>query len=52
MVVTAELDPLRDEGRAYAERLEQAGVKVVAKPYSGIIHGFFWMAACSGTAAR
>ncbi|HYH30374.1 MAG TPA: alpha/beta hydrolase [Pseudonocardia sp.] len=48
MVITAEFDPLRDEGRAYAERLQEAGVKVVAKPYSGIIHGFFWMAGVLG----
>jgi acetyl esterase len=48
MVITAEFDPLRDEGRAYAERLQQAGVKVNAKSYSGIIHGFFWMAGVLG----
>lgn len=43
MVVTAEYDPLRDEGRAYAERLQEVGVAVHARSYDGVIHGFFWM---------
>jgi acetyl esterase len=41
MVMTAECDPLRDQGEAYAGRLREAGVVVTVKRYEGMFHPFF-----------
>lgn len=52
VIAVAGFDPLRDEGIAYADALEQAGVPVVLRHYEDLVHGFFGMGSFSAAADR
>jgi acetyl esterase len=52
VIVTAEHDPLRDEGEAYAERLREASVPVKARREPGLVHNFIQMDDVSPACAR
>ncbi len=52
LLLTAEFDPLRDEGEAYAKRLQAAGGEVEYRCYAGMIHGFLRLTSRLETAAR
>jgi acetyl esterase/lipase len=51
LIITAEADVLRDEGEAYANKLREAGVRVTAVCFQGIIHDFVMLNALANTAA-
>lgn len=51
-VITAQIDPLRSEGKAYADKLKEAGVKVDYQNYDGVTHEFFGMGAVVPDAKR
>jgi acetyl esterase len=50
VIVTAEYDPLRDEGEAYGAALQATGVRADVQRYDGMIHGFFDMGTVSPAA--
>ena len=51
LIITDENDVLRDEGEAYARKLDAAGVDVAAVRFGGTIHDFVMLNALSGTSA-
>jgi acetyl esterase len=51
-VITADHDPLRDEGRAYAAALIRAGNNVTYVEWPGVVHGFWLMNRKTGATAQ
>ena len=52
LVYTAGFDPLRDEGKAYADKLARAGVKTIHREFDSLIHGFVGMRGVLQAGAR
>ena len=52
LVITAENDPLRDEGKAYADALNVAGVATKYYDGPGLIHGYFGLGEASEIARK
>lgn len=52
LVITAGFDPLRDEGRAYAEKMRDAGVRVEHVCFEGQMHGVLMLGAALRDGAR
>ena len=52
LVFTDGIDPLRDEGQAYADRLAAAGVKTIHREFDSLIHGFIGLRGVIQAAAR
>lgn len=52
LVFTNGIDPLRDEGQAYADRLAAAGVKTIHREFESLIHGFIGLRGAIQAAAR
>ena len=52
LIITAECDPLRDEGEAYAGRLQASGVRTTVTRYDGMIHPFLSFLGVSPSAQK